>query len=175
MSVSTEITKASRIAREYDLNKQTITFRVPGIEIPLVLDLSRVSDANKTYATFHGFGQRVGDAAAMERAARGGRSASAQEKFDALSELVEHYNSGAESWSPKRSDRIGSDELLLARALAEVYPSKPSERIREYVSGLSKAQRTALMTQNAEVKAAIELLQAEQVKDIDTDALLEGL
>lgn len=175
MASQTEVTKASRISREPDLHKQTITFTVPGVEQKLVLNLTQVSDANKTYAMYHGFFQRIGDAAAMERAARGGKSATPQEKWDALAELVEHYNSGAESWSPKRSERIGSDELLLARALTEVYPEKDPARIREYVSGLSKAQRTALMTQNAQVKAAIDALQAEQVKDINTEELLAGL
>lgn len=170
-----EVTKSSRIGRVYDLAKRTITFIVPGVSTPLVLDLNSVSEQCRTYAAYHGFGQRIGDAAAMERAARGGKSASPQEKFDAMRALVEHYNSGAEGWSPKAADRIGSDELLLARALAVVKPDKDPAKIREYVSGLTKAQRTALMTQNAEVKAAVELLQAEQVKDINTEELLAGL
>jgi hypothetical protein len=170
-----EATKASRIGRVYDLAKRTITFTVPGVAEPLVLNLDSVSESCRTYAGYHGFGQRIGDAAAMERAARGGKSASAQEKWDAMAALVSHYNSGAEGWSPKAADRIGSDELLLARALSVVKPDKDPAVIRSYVSGLTKAQRTALMTQNAEVKAAVELLQAETVKDIDTESLLAGL
>lgn len=170
-----EVTKTSRIGRTYDLAKRTVTFTVPGVSAPLVLELDRVSDACRTYAAYHGFGQRCGDAAAIERAAHGGKTAPAQAKWDAIRALVEHYNSGAEGWSPKASDRIGSDELLLARALQAIRPEKDPAKIREYVSGLSKAQRTALMTQNAEVKAAVETLQAEVVKDIDTDSLLAGL
>lgn len=170
-----EATKASRIGRVYDLAKRTITFTVPGVSEPLVLNLDSVSEACRTYAGYHGFGQRVGDAAAMERAARGGKSATAQEKWDAMAALVNHYNSGAEGWSPKAADRIGSDELLLARALSVVKPDKDPAVIRSYVSGLTKAQRTALMTQDARVKAAVESLQAETVKDIDTESLLAGL
>ena len=170
-----EVTKTSRIGRVYDLAKRTITFTVPGVSEPLVLEMDRVSAACRTYAAYHGFGQRIGDAAAIERAAHGGKTAPAQAKWDALSALVTHYNSGAEGWSPKASDRIGSDEQELARALQAIRPEKDPAKIREYVSGLSKAQRTALMTQNAEVKAAVELLQAETVKDIDAEALLAGL
>lgn len=171
----TEVTKSSRIGRTYDLTKRTITFTVPGVSEPLVLNLDSVSAACREYAQYHGFGQRIGDAAAMERAARGGKSATPQEKWDAMSALVGHYNSGAEGWSPKAADRIGSDELLLARALGVVRTDRTPEQIRAYVSGLTKAQRTALMTQNADVKAAVEMLQAEVVKDIDTDSLLAGL
>lgn len=170
-----EVTKASRIGRVHDLSKGTITFTVPGVPEALVLDLSRVSEACRTYAAFHGFGQRIGDAAAIERASNGGKTASAQTKWDAMSALVAHYNSGAECWSPKAADRIGSDELLLARALAALRPDKPVERIREYVSGMTKAERTALMTQDARVRAEVEKLQAEVVKDINTDDLLAGL
>ena len=170
-----EVTKTSRIGRVYDLAKRTITFTVPGVSEPLVLEMDRVSEACRTYAAYHGFGQRIGDAAAIERAAHGGKTAPAQAKWDALSTLVTHYNSGAEGWSPKASDRIGSDELLLARALSVVKPDKDPAVIRSYVAGLTKAQRTALMTQNAEVKTAVELLQAETVKDIDAEALLAGL
>jgi hypothetical protein len=171
----TEVTKASRIGRSPDLAKQTLTFTVPGVSETLTLDLTRVSDACRTYAVYHGFGQRIGDAAALERAQRGGKSASAQEKWNALKVLVDHYNSGAESWSPKRSESVGSDELLLARALQIVYPEKDAEHIRAKVSGMNKMQRTALMTQHAEIRAAVELIQAEQVKDIDVESLLEGL
>lgn len=171
----TDVTKSSRIGRAYDLTKRTITFTVPGVSTPLVLEMDKVSEACRTYAGYHGFGQRIGDAAAMERAARGGKSATPQEKWDAMNALVAHYNSGAEGWSPKAADRIGSDEILLARALAVVKPDKDPAKIREYVAGLTKAQRTALMTQNAEVKAAVELLQAESVKDINTDDLLAAL
>lgn len=170
-----EATKASRIGRVHDLAKQTITFTVPGVAQALVLDLSKVSEACRTYAAFHGFGQRIGDAAAMERAAHGGKTAPAQAKWDAMSALVEHYNSGAEGWSPKAADRIGSDELLLARALGALRPDKDAARIREYVAGMTKAQRTALMTQNAEVRKAVEALQAEVTKDINTEELLAGL
>jgi hypothetical protein len=170
-----EATKASRIGRTYDLAKRTITFTVPGITDSLVLNLDSVSESCRTYAAYHGFGQRIGDAAAIERALNGGKTASPQAKWDAMNALVSHYNSGAEGWSPKASDRIGSDELLLARALSALRPDKPSERIREYVAGMTKAQRTALMTQDAGVRAEVEKLQAEVVKDIDTESLLAGL
>jgi hypothetical protein len=175
MSTENDVTKSSRIGRAHDLAKRTITFTVPGVAEPLVLNLDNVSEACRTYAAYHGFGQRIGDAAAMERAARGGKSASPREKWEAMKELVDHYNSGAEAWSPKRGDRIGSDELLLARALSAVFPEKDAGKVREYVSGLTKAQRTALMTQDARIKAAIETIQAETVKDINTEELLAGL
>lgn len=171
----TEISKSTRIGRVYDLTKRTITFTVPGVTQPLILDMEKVSEACKTYAGYHGFGQRIGDAAALERSTRGGKSATAQEKWNAMSALVEHYNSGAEAWSPKRADSIGSDEVLLARALSVVKPDKSPEAIRSYVAGLSKAQRVALMTQNSEVKAAVEMIQGEEVKDINTEELLAGL
>lgn len=177
MEQKTEQTKSSRIGRVYDLTKRTITFTVPGVSEPLVLNLDSVSESCRTYAAYHGFGQRCGDAAAIERAANGGKTAAPQDKWNAIAALVQHYNSGAEAWSPKRSESVGSDELLLARALVVVYPDKDAERIRSHVAGLTKAQRTALMTQHAEVKAAVELIQAEQVQSagIDVGSLLEGL
>jgi hypothetical protein len=176
MSEKIDITKSSRIGRVYDLSARTITFTVPGASGgPLVLRIDSVSPACREYAVYHGFGQRIGDAAAIERAANGGRTASPEAKWNALKILVDHYSSGSDAWSPKRSDSIGSDELLLARALSIVYPQKDAEKIRSHVSGLTRAQRTALMTQNAEIKAAVELIQAEQSKDVDVEGLLEGL
>jgi hypothetical protein len=167
--------KSSRIGRAYDLTKRTLTFTIPGVADPLVLRLDSVSESCRTYAVYHGLGARIGDAAAIARSERDGKSASAQEKWQAMSTLVEHYNSGAEGWSPKVAERIGSDELLLARALSALRPDKDPARIRAYIAGMNKAQRTALITQNAEVRAEVTRLQAEVVKDIDADALLEAL
>lgn len=173
----------SIIATTVDLKTRTLTFEVSnGLEGAsrkqigtLVLDLTKVSESNRDYAAFHGFKQRIADKAAIGQFAKDGITrVTPQMKLEAMSGLVDFYNSGSDEWSPVRSgDRIGSDELMLARALAELHPGKPVEEIRAAVSGWTKQQRTALMLK-PEIKVIVDRMTAEAVSGVDTEELLSG-
>lgn len=138
----------------------------------LVLDLTKVSAANLDYAAFHGFKQRIADKAALSRDEKSGKPATPEEKLEAMRALVDYYNSGAEGWSPARSaERVGSDEVMIARALQELNPLKPAEEIRRFVAGMDKAARGKLR-QTGRVKELCDKWEAERVSSVDVDAVL---
>jgi hypothetical protein len=143
----------------------------------LRLELQRIAPALQDRAMIHGWIQRIGDAAAIQHNKETGLAATPADKFENMRRLVEHYNSGSDQWSPSRASggtRIGSDESLLAQAIAELKPESSPDAIRAKVHGMTRAQRLALMEQ-ASVKPIIERLRGEQVQDIDADELLSGL
>lgn len=151
-----------------------VKFKVAGVG-ELHLELSRVSAENKEYATLHGFIQRITDAAALSRDGATGKSASPQEKFDAMKVLVEHYNSGATGWNLSGGERGPSEEVkLLVEALSEVYPTKGKDELTAWVRKRSKAEVIALSEQE-NLKTIITRLRGERAKGVDAAALLGEL
>lgn len=147
----------------------------------LELDIQKIHPNNYERAAVHGLVQRVSDAAAMARDTKTGKPATPQEKYEAMKRLVEWYNSGAEGWSPQRAEgkeREQSGVGDLRQALEEMYPEKPAERIREYVKGLKKEERAALMGQE-KVRRIVERIRDERAKvsaaGVDAEELLRGL
>lgn len=160
--------------------ENVITFTVKGAG-ELRLDMTKVAEANRTRAQGHGFVQRISDAAAIARDTKTGASATPQEKMAAMQRLVEHYESGAEAWSPARQEggeREPTGAADLRTALGELYPTKSAERLQEYVKGLKPAERLALMGAET-VKPIIDRLRDERAKvagaGVDAGKLLEGL
>lgn len=160
-----------------------ITWTVKGAGT-LTLALEKLSEANRLRATAHGMVQRISDAAAMARDAKSGASASPQEKFEAMSKLVEHYASGAEEWSPTRAAgvaRVNPQAQLLIAALRIHSPAKDQETVEKFVKGLTTAQISAL-TLSEQLKEAMELAreelrekEAKASAGVDAGALLAGL
>jgi hypothetical protein len=162
----------SVVTTKYDAIKRQLTFTVAKAG-ELVLDLGAISQGNADYAMVHGFKARVVDAAAMPFNAKEKRYATASEKYEAMAALVSHYNSGAEGWSPKRAERVGSDELMLTRALSEAFPDKTAEYVRAKVAGWTKAERLVMM-ESPKLKVIIERMRAETLATtgVDADKLL---
>lgn len=140
------------------------------------LELGKVSAANAERAKVHGFVQRCSDRAAISRDTKTGQPASPKDKFEAIKELVEHYNSGAEQWSTAREGGGGpsAETALLISALCELYPKKTREDIQAWVRKRSANERLALC-EGPQVKVIIERLRAESAKDIKVDDLLSEL
>jgi hypothetical protein len=134
------------------------------------LDMSKVHAGHHRNAEVHGWFQRIGDAAALPTV--NGLAPTAGMKLAEMQKLCEHYNSGSPEWSPTRTRAIGSDETLCSRVLLEEFPDKGAERIREYVVGLSAAERSAIL---AKFKDTADRLRAEMTADVDTEALLKDL
>ena len=152
-----------------------MTFSVKGAG-ETTLDLGKVSEEVKARAAIHGLKQRVSDAAAQSRVIVDGRETNATpaNKLAAMQAIVEHYNSGSVDWRLKGGERIGTDEGLLARALAEVYPDRDSGKLRAYVGGLTKVERTKLLMTGA-IKVAADKLREAETTGVDTDELLAKL
>lgn len=140
------------------------------------LDLNRVHEANKEHAAIHGFIQRISDAAAIGRNPDNGQAASPADKLEAMSRLIEHYESGTPDWSRVRE--AGPKGGYLFEALCRLYAiSKTPEQIRAYLDGLTDKQQAALREDDtvAPVIAEIKKEKAKDAPKMDTKALLDGL
>lgn len=82
-------------------------------------DPAKASDANRDYAEYHGWKQRLSDAAALGRNPETGQSASPADKLAAIQALATHYMSGSADWSPARAEG-GNEGGITLRALARV-------------------------------------------------------
>jgi hypothetical protein len=146
---------------------RTLVFGAIGALGEALLDLDRLHPSVVKRALIYGMKQRISNAAAQSRDPKTGASASPAAKLAAMTRLVDHYNSGAEEWSPRQSDE---DKMtLLGEALAELRPDRTREQVQAYVTGLSKADRVALEARADVQKIIARLTGADQV---DTDRLL---
>ena len=141
-----------------------------------VLDVSKVSTANRDYAAFHGFKQRAVDAAAMSADTKTGLPASPTDKAEAIGAVFDHLESGTAEWS--RVATGGPRGGFLFEALCEKFGhmKAPSE-IREWLNGLDDKSQAALR-EDDEIAPIIQRIKAEKSKDkpkVDTKGLLAGL
>ena len=86
---------------------QSVTFTFDGCE-DVVLRMTDVTPANATYAMLHGFAARIGDNAAIQKSAENGFKVTEAMRREAVMELVDHYRSGSEDWSPKVKARAAT-------------------------------------------------------------------
>jgi hypothetical protein len=87
-----------------------------------VLDMAKVSQTLLDRAIVHGLKQRISDAAAIPCDSETGLPATPAEKFAAMSELVEHYNSGTSDWIRPRTAGDGTPRSgSTLQAFANVY------------------------------------------------------
>lgn len=92
----------------------------------------------------------------------------------AVDELVERLNAG--EWGVKRESNGMAGASVLAKALVE-HTGKSMEQIKQFLSGKSQAEKTALRA-NPKIKPIIERLESEKASKaakVDTDALLNEL
>lgn len=142
------------------------------------LDTRKVHASNLAYAAFHGFKQRLVDAAALPADPKTGKPAPTDEKFEAILALVEHYEGGSDQWTrvSKGAPRGG----VLFEALCRVFGHQkaPSE-IRVWLDALTDKEAMAIREDDAvaPVIAAIkkERRAAEGDTAVDTAGLLKGL
>lgn len=157
----------SVITSTFDVASRSLKFTVLGVG-DLVLDMAKVNAAIVDRAAVHGLTQRISDRAAKPRDQATGQAQSPQEKYDAMAELVEHYNSGSAEWSLARTGGGGRDSMLV-RALIELKPSLAADDIREYVKTLSAGAKAALMAE-PKISKIVKRIEAEAIKSAGIDA-----
>lgn len=108
--------RKSIISAVWDQAAGVITFGVAGIGT-MVLDLAK-ANATSEQAMYHGYEQKVRDAAAIPRDTKTGASATPQEKFDAMERVVEALHTGV--WNVKASQVVALNRAALFEAIAEV-------------------------------------------------------
>jgi hypothetical protein len=122
-------------------------------------------------ATLHGLKQKLVDAAAISRNPETGRSATVDDKYDAVYAVYQRLISG--QWNEPREGG-GNQGGLLFKALCRMYADKTPEQLREWLEKKSDKEKAALRA-NPKVAAVIAEIQAEAGKDVNTDELLNEL
>lgn len=109
-------------------------------------------------ATLHGLKQKLGDAAAISRNPETGRSATAEDKYNAVLEVANRLLEG--EWN-KRRENGGQAGGLLLRALTRLYAGRMDEaQVKEWLAAKNDKEKAALRL-NAKVAAEIERIRAE--------------
>jgi hypothetical protein len=124
----------------------------------LVLQVRDLSDTILGMAVMHGLKQKLVDAAAISRNPDTGRSATVEDKYEAVKTVFNRLLAG--QWNAGRQGGGAGSGGLLFRALCRMYEDKSPESIREFLAGKSKADQAALRG-NARVAAIIDEIKAE--------------
>lgn len=145
---------------------------------PLGLKVSDLSESIKAEALMHGLKQKLVDAAAISRDPDTGRSATVEDKFDAVKEVYDRLLSG--QWNKVREGGSGGGNGgLLFAALVRLYDGrKTEEEIRAFLAEKTDAEQVALRT-STRIAPIIAAIKAERAARkgaaIDGDELLSGL
>ena len=136
------------------------------------LDAGLLSPEVREAAMMHGLKQKIGDAAAISRNPETGRSATTDDKFDAMSEVFNRLMAGHWNKPREAGDGAGAGGLLF-KALCRVKADKTPAEVRAYLDGRSKEEQAALRKVPV-IAAAIDAIRAESAKaaGIDGEALL---
>lgn len=122
------------------------------------------------HATMHGLKQKLVDAAALSRNPDTGRSATIDDKYNAVREVYDRLMLG--QWNKVREAGSGTSGGLLYRALCQMYPAKTPEQIKTFLDGKSASEKAALRA-TAKIAAIIDTLR--DTGDSDADAMLDEL
>lgn len=108
------------------------------------LDAStQLTDAIKQQAMMHGLKQKLVDAAAISRNTETGKSASIDDKFDAVNEVVTRLVI-ENAWNKTREGGSGNEGGLLLRALSELYPNLTREQVASFLDSKTASEKVAL-------------------------------
>lgn len=146
----------------------TLTFRDGRM---LQLDGADLNGELQRMAMMHGLKQKLVDAAAISRNPDTGRSATIEDKYNAVREVYDRLLAG--QWNKGRDGGGSTKGGLLFRALCILYADKSPEAIKAYLDGKSKAEQAALRA-TKKIADVIDTLRAEGSND-DGDALLDEL
>lgn len=140
----------------------------------LTIRPEELSDDIRNAAMFHGLKQKLVDAAAISRNTDTGRSASIEDKYEAVLEVAGRLKAG--QWNKSREAGAGkASGGLLFQALTRMYDTKTPEQVRAFLDSKTKEEQEALR-KNPRVAAIIATIKAEGASPaVDTANLLAGL
>ena len=136
----------------------------------LMLEFSMLTESIRQQALLHGLKQKLVDAAAISRNPETGRTATIEDKYDAVKEVYDRLLAG--EWNKARAGGGGGGGGLLLQALIRLYPAKSADELRDYIGKLTRAQQAALRA-NSRVAPVIAEIQAERGADDSDDLLAE--
>lgn len=147
----------------------------------IVFDPAKASAANRKHAEFHGWKQRLSDAAALSRDTTNGQAASVADKFAAIKDLAEWYMEGGEEWARTGGGEGGKSITLEAIAKVKAIPYEQAEAevtafaAKKYAGDTKKA--LAFLRQGQRVMEAMDAIRKERTPaaKLDADAALAEL
>lgn len=150
--------RKSIIAHEWDLAAGVITFTVAGAgqcqlnvgEIVGLEAYGSLTDVGKAMV-LHGGTQKVSDKAALSRNPDTGRSATPQDKLEAMAGLCDHLNNGGE-WTMRATSKKRLDRAALFESLAEITGRSAVEISQKFAAREDEVLRTFL--ERADIAAA---------------------
>lgn len=160
------------------IDGEDMIFRVLG-QPDLILKTGNANSQLRERAMFHGFKQRVSDAAAIPADPTTGRPASASEKWEAMKQIVDHLNSGASEWNVKRAEGGRDTSGLVMHALANL-KGKTITQLETQLgqmaakSGVEVKDLLKKLSQSADIIREIAAIKAARV-NVDADAMLAEL
>jgi len=81
-----------------------VEFQFDGLA-PVIVKLADMAEVNRQRMACAGSSQRIGDNAAISKSAENGFRVTEAMRREAVMELVDHYRSGSEEWSPRAKAR----------------------------------------------------------------------
>lgn len=144
----------------------------------LELDPATLTPEMQKTAMLHGLKQKLVDAAAIGRDMVTGRSATIQDKYNAVREVFDRItgaNGEAPSWNKVRDAGTNVSGGLLVSALMQM-SGKDRQQITTFLAGKTNEEKAALR-KNQKVAEIIAQLQAAKTKTdtVDSDGLLGQL
>lgn len=159
-------------AIEATINEQIITLAFSDGRT-LTIDAATLSPDIQEAAIMHGLKQKLVDGAAIARNPDTGRSATIDDKYNAVKEILDRISGENGTWNKVRGDGTGaSGGGLLLSALMRL-TGKSKTAIEEFLAGKSKEEKAALRD-NEKVAAIMAELRAAKNK-INSDDLLGEL
>ena len=155
---------------------QNETKRIPAINAEIVGETLRLVFANgetlelnsltltpaiTRAAIMHGLKQKLVDAAAISRNPDTGRSATIEDKYEAVKTVYDRLLSGL--WNAPRGEGGAPSGGYLLQALCRLYPAKSVENLRAFLEGKTDKEKAALR-KNPRVAEIIEAIKAENAK-----------
>lgn len=125
---------------------------------------TELSSEMQAECTAHGIKQKIGDAAAIPRDTKTGRSATIDEKADASYAVYSRLLEG--SWNAEREG--GGGTSLLYKAVCRVYSKKSPEALKTWLESKTDAEKAA-MKKNPDIAKAMLAIQTEAVRTEGVD------
>jgi len=114
-------------------------------------------------AILHGLKQKLVDAAAIARDTTTGKTATIEDKFQAVKTVFDRLTSATPSWNAVREGEAKQQGGLFVRALMEL-TNKSREEVQASIESYTKEQVAALK-KNPRVLTIIQRLEREKVQD----------
>jgi hypothetical protein len=160
------------------INGGSMVFSVLGMP-DLILNTEKLHSDIRERAMFHGFKQRVSDAAAIPADMQTGKPASPSEKWEAMKAIVDHLNSGASEWNIKRAEGGFGGVGIVLQAVANLKKTTVEALEKQLAviaarEGVELPQVVKRLGGSAAVIREVARLKAERA-GVDSDELLDEL